>query len=238
MLRLTWGPGEGIIPQGRHIAHTGLRGDLVQDFAREYFRAEDCGDLFAPELVNQARYFTRGRFRKIRWLYRSHNGQTVASGKVRPGVVIGEELALVWGQGAHGRSNALVQMRQLVPVANEVPTLLEQISTAARRTGLDIADVTPLGVIAGDVFDTYRYRMGVTGSYHRIAQFLDNIGSLTRIVAPMNLSLLPTTRDMRTQRVRPNEALLDASFEIQTYVAKTAPPPATGSSAGTATKGP
>jgi len=132
----------------------------------------------------------------------------------------------------------LVTMRQLVPVANEVPTLLEQISTAARRTGLDIADVTPLGVIAGDVFDTYRYRMGVTGSYHRIAQFLDNIGSLTRIVAPMNLSLLPTTRDMRSQRVRPNESLLDASFEIQTYVAKAAPPSATGSPAGTATKGP
>ena len=132
----------------------------------------------------------------------------------------------------------LVTMRQLVPVANEVQTLLEQISTAARRTGLDIADVTPLGVIAGDVFDTYRYRMGVTGSYHRIAQFLDNIGSLTRIVAPMNLSLLPTTRDMRSQRVRPNESLLDASFEIQTYVAKTPPPSATGSPAGTATKGP
>jgi len=132
----------------------------------------------------------------------------------------------------------LVTMRQLVPVANEVPTLLEQISTAARRTGLDIADVTPLGVITGDVFDTYRYRMGVTGSFHRIARFLDNIGSLTRIVAPMNLSLLPTTRDMRAQRIRPGESLLDASFEIQTYVAKTAAPSAMGSPAGTATKGP
>lgn len=128
----------------------------------------------------------------------------------------------------------LTLMRQLVPVANEVPTLLEQISTAARRTGLDIADVTPLGVIPGDVFDTYRYKMGVTGSYHRIGQFLDNVGSLTRIVAPMNVSLLPTARDLKTQRVRPGEALLDASFEIQTYVAKTAPPPLP---AATTTKG-
>jgi type IV pilus assembly protein PilO len=134
----------------------------------------------------------------------------------------------------------LTLMRQLVPVANEVPTLLEQISTAARRAGLDIADVTPLGVINGDVFDTYRYRMGVTGSYHRIAQFLDNVGSMTRIVAPMNLSLLPTARDMKTQRSRPNEALLDASFEIQTFVAKTALPASTTAPvapAGTATKG-
>jgi len=126
----------------------------------------------------------------------------------------------------------LVLMRQLVPVANEVPTLLEQISTAARRTGLDIGDVTPLGVINGDVFDTYRYKIGVTGSYHRIAQFLSNVGSLTRIVAPMNLSVLPSGRDARTYRVRPGEALLDASFEIQTYVAK-APLPASGANSAT-----
>jgi len=129
----------------------------------------------------------------------------------------------------------LTQMRQLVPVANEVPTLLEQISTAARRTGLDIADVTPLGVINGDVFDTYRYKMGVTGSYHRIAAFLTNVGSLTRIVAPMNLSLLPTARDMKNQRVRQGESILDASFEIQTFVAKTSAPP-TQAPAASATK--
>jgi type IV pilus assembly protein PilO len=114
-------------------------------------------------------------------------------------------------------------MRQLVPTANEVPTLLEQISTAARRVGLDIADVTPLGVVSGDVFDTYRYRIGVTGSYHRIAQFLNNVGSLTRIVAPMNLQVGPTQRQTVTRRT--SESALDASFEIQTYVAKTAAPP-------------
>src|SRR5471032_2064598 len=34
-------------------------------------------------------------------------------------------------------------MRRLVPTSNEVPALLEQVSTAARRVGLDIADVQP-----------------------------------------------------------------------------------------------
>ena len=116
----------------------------------------------------------------------------------------------------------LVVMRQLVPVANEVPTLLEQISTAARSSGLELGEVTPLGVIPGEVFDTHRYKMGVTGPYHRVAQFLTNVGSLTRIVAPMNLTMAPSTR--QNQRPRPNEQALDASFEIQTYVAKTAPP--------------
>jgi type IV pilus assembly protein PilO len=121
-------------------------------------------------------------------------------------------------------SRLLTVMRRLVPVANEVPTLLEDISTAARATGLDLGEVTPLGVIPGEVFDTHRYKMSVTGPYHRVARFLDNVGSLTRIVAPMNVSMSPSNR--QNVRARPGEQPLEMSFEIQTYVARTAPPPA------------
>lgn len=124
----------------------------------------------------------------------------------------------------YGRMVAI--MRQLVPVANEVPTLLDQVSTAARRTGLDLGDVAPLGVITGDIFDTYRYQLGVVGPYHRIAQFLNNVGSLTRIVAPMNLNVVPGSR--AGVAARRGEQLLRATFEIQTYVAKTAPPAVAG----------
>ena len=35
----------------------------------------------------------------------------------------------------------LAAMRQLVPTSNEVPSLLEQVSTAARRVGLDLGRV-------------------------------------------------------------------------------------------------
>src|SRR5437870_3659365 len=56
-------------------------------------------------------------------------------------------------------------MRRLVPTANELPTLLDQISTAARTAGLEIGEVTPDSVIPGSVFDTYRYHMTVNGSY-------------------------------------------------------------------------
>jgi type IV pilus assembly protein PilO len=117
----------------------------------------------------------------------------------------------------------LVLMRQLVPVSNEVPALLDQISNAARQVGLELGPIRPLGVIPGEVFDTYRYNMGVSGSYHRIGQFLDNVGSLTRIMAPMNLTLRRNEAPRPGQRARSNEQLLDAGFEIQTYVLKVAP---------------
>jgi type IV pilus assembly protein PilO len=113
-------------------------------------------------------------------------------------------------------------MRELVPTANEVPVLLEQVSTAARRVGLDIADVQPLPQLAGDQYDAYKYRMSVRGTYSEIGDFLTNVGTLQRIVAPINVTLNPTPNDPRKIKA-PRQQLLDARFEIQTYVARTAP---------------
>lgn len=115
----------------------------------------------------------------------------------------------------------LQMMRQLVPVGNEVPALLEQISTAARRVGLDIGIVEPQPVIGGTEFDTYRYKMGVAGNYHQVAEFLSNVGALTRIVEPIRLDLKIANSNARRGRSGAGRAVLDAGFEIQTYVAKT-----------------
>lgn len=116
-------------------------------------------------------------------------------------------------------------MRRLVPTGNEVPALLEQVSTAARRVGLDIADVQPEPQLAGDQYDAYKYRLSVRGAYHQIGDLLTNIGSLQRIVAPINLTLAPTTAVDQRKR-GPRTQPVEARFEIQTYVARTvvAPP--------------
>jgi type IV pilus assembly protein PilO len=116
-------------------------------------------------------------------------------------------------------------MRQLVPTGNEVPALLEQVSTSARRTGLDLSAVEPQPVIEGEIFDTYRYKIAVTGGFHAVGEFLSNVGSLTRIVAPMNLSLAPASNPniAAVKLKRPGTAAIDTRLEIQTYVIKTAP---------------
>ena len=117
-------------------------------------------------------------------------------------------------------------MRELVPTANELPVLLEQVSTAARRVGLDIADVQPLPQLNGDQYDAYKYRMSVHGDFHQIGVLLTNIGTLQRIVAPINVSLNPSAQSMRNRA--PRSQAIDARFEIQTYVARTAPAPKPG----------
>jgi type IV pilus assembly protein PilO len=119
---------------------------------------------------------------------------------------------------------SLKVMRQLVPRSNEVPALLEDISTAARRVGLDLSSVEPMPVLQGEQFDTYRYKLGVTGGYHPVGQFLSNVGSLNRIIAPvtMDIKLHPVATQTKV-KPRKGESLIDTEFQVQTYVARTTP---------------
>lgn len=115
----------------------------------------------------------------------------------------------------------LALIRTLVPTSNEVPALLEQVSTAARRVGLDLAAVTPQPVIQGARYDTYRYNIDIVGNYHDLATFLTNVGSLTRIVAPMNVQLSqPSNPAAAKARAQKDASVVDARFLIQTYVSK------------------
>lgn len=125
-------------------------------------------------------------------------------------------------QAAANRSELTV-MRRLVPTGNEVPALLEEVSTAARRAGLDVGGVTPEAVIPGEQYDTYRYTVTIIGGYHQFGAFLANVGSLARIVAPVNFSII-TGAPGRMQTIKTSDkASLASTITLQTYVERTTP---------------
>ncbi|MBU6366114.1 MAG: type 4a pilus biogenesis protein PilO [Gemmatimonadetes bacterium] len=119
-------------------------------------------------------------------------------------------------------------MRRLVPSSNEVPALLEEVSNAARRAGLDVGGVVPEPVLPGEHFDTYRYTVTIAGSYHQVGEFLANVGSLPRIVAPVHLAIVPAVGSANAPdgRARAEGArgrgVLTATVLLQTYVERTA----------------
>ncbi len=128
-------------------------------------------------------------------------------------------------QAAEQRS-ALLAMRRLVPTSNEVPALLEEVSNAARRAGLDVGTFTPDPVLRGDKFDTHRYKVTIIGGYHDIGSFLANVGSLPRIVAPVHFQLATASGTRSGGRSRSRNAHrtgLEATVTLQTYVERTAP---------------
>jgi type IV pilus assembly protein PilO len=116
----------------------------------------------------------------------------------------------------------LARMFQFVPQRNEVGDLLDGVSTAARRAGLDIGPVEVLGVEGGQDFEAHRYRLTVTGGYHAVAEFLANVGNLERIVSPLNLSVNAMTSQGGGGRGRASgpPPSVSATFDIHTYVAR------------------
>lgn len=126
-------------------------------------------------------------------------------------------------QAAENRS-ALTVMRRLVPTSNEVPALLEEISTAARRAGLDVGGVTPEPVLKGERFDTYRYTVTIIGGYHEFGEFLANVGSLARIVAPVNFSIVASGPGRVSQIKTADKNAIASTITLQTYVERTTPP--------------
>jgi type IV pilus assembly protein PilO len=120
----------------------------------------------------------------------------------------------------------LAALRRLVPTQNEVPALIEAISTAARQTGMEVGDIAPDGILPGDYFDAQKFKFSVTGPYHKIAEFFTSIGSLDRIMVPINVTIANSGRKIERKPGK-DEVFVDASFGVLTYVAKTiALPPA------------
>jgi type IV pilus assembly protein PilO len=123
-------------------------------------------------------------------------------------------------------------MRRLVPDKNEVPALIDDISTKAKVRGVTIGRIEPLPVEPGQPFDTHKYRLEIIGRYDQLGEFLSDIASLQRIIVPQELNLVSANAQSQHLLGDTTGALLEARFSIRTFVKTSAPPPAKPAGAG------
>ena len=82
----------------------------------------------------------------------------------------------------------------------------------------------PLPVENGPApFDTYKYNMSVIGHYDQIGQFLADVASLQRIIVPYDLRLDQANNNAAKALGDTTGALLEAKFQVRTYVKSYAP---------------
>jgi type IV pilus assembly protein PilO len=119
-------------------------------------------------------------------------------------------------------------MRRLVPDKNEVPSLIDDISTKAKVRGVTIGRIDPQNPEPGHPFDTYRYRLEIIGHYDQLGEFLSDIASLPRIIVPQDVVLRAAQQQAQKFVGDTLGSLLEAQFAIRTFVKSAAPPPAPG----------
>jgi type IV pilus assembly protein PilO len=125
---------------------------------------------------------------------------------------------------------SLELMRRLVPDRNEVPNLLDAISTRARIRGVTLSNaMTPISVEPGPVpFQTHKYQVSVLGHYDQIGEFLADVASLERIIVPYDLHVSGANAQAAKALGDSTGALLEAKFQIRTYVKSSNPEAASG----------
>ena len=63
----------------------------------------------------------------------------------------------------------------------------------------------------------------IIGGYHQFGEFLANVGSLARVVAPVNFSIVSNAPG-RAQKIKTSEKdALASTITLQTYVERTLP---------------
>jgi type IV pilus assembly protein PilO len=109
------------------------------------------------------------------------------------------------------------KLEGLIPQAEEVAAVLNQISAAARQTGVSDPEMRPEPDEVGAFYTKESYEIEVVGDYHNIGRFLTRIASLPRIITPVDLELTPYQGDVNL--IDPDiENPLTARLRIQTYI--------------------
>lgn len=99
-----------------------------------------------------------------------------------------------------------------LPENKDVEELLAQLNDIGKKSGLEIARVEPGSetVGGGDFFARIPIRMAVSGNYHEIAMFLQEVANMRRIVNVNNIKLDSPT--LRNEKV-----VLQSSFMATTF---------------------
>jgi len=110
-------------------------------------------------------------------------------------------------------------LRQFVPEQNEVPNLLDDISSRAKVRGVNLAAVVPQAVQPGPApFDTYSYEMSVIGRYDQIGGFLADVAGLRRIIVPIEVKMASAELSKAKALGDTTSAMLEAKFKVRTFV--------------------
>jgi type IV pilus assembly protein PilO len=97
-----------------------------------------------------------------------------------------------------------------LPNKKEIPSLLTNLATLARDSGLEVISFTPKREALKDFYAEVPAALSLKGNYHQFAEFAQAVGDLSRIV---NISDI----DFGTPKVDENMAILTIKSKVTTF---------------------
>lgn len=104
----------------------------------------------------------------------------------------------------------------LLPEESEMASLLSEVTTAGMRAGVQFALFEPQPPQQFELFLQHPVRLAVTGGYHQVGVFFDNLCNLSRLVDIFNIAFLGLAES--------EEGTVEARATISAYTFSPMPP--------------
>lgn len=109
-----------------------------------------------------------------------------------------------------GLAADLKQALKELPDDREIPGLLSEIDTVARKSGLDVRKFQPLPEVMREYYAEVPVQIVMEGGFHEVAIFFDRVGKMNRIVSAQGIEL-------KEPKVGTSEVNLTVEGRVVTY---------------------
>ena len=108
-------------------------------------------------------------------------------------------------------------VERLLPEAQDVPSLLSQIHSAALESDAQIMEVKPLGIAPDGFYNQDAYNLVMNTTYHGLGQFFANVANFPFIVNVTNVELLEIQEDRPESGDKESDYTVTAKFKLTAY---------------------
>ncbi|MFZ1947713.1 MAG: type 4a pilus biogenesis protein PilO [bacterium] len=92
-------------------------------------------------------------------------------------------------------------LRGLLPKATEMSSLLAEVTTSGIRAGVQFTLFEPQASELAELYTRYPVKVTVTGGYHQVGGFLENLCNMSRLVGVSDLNLKQFEKGLTTTTV-------------------------------------
>jgi type IV pilus assembly protein PilO len=110
-------------------------------------------------------------------------------------------------------------LRSLLPKASEMSDLLAKVTTAGMDAGVQFTLFEPQAPQPADLYTRYPIKVTVTGGYHQVGNFFDNLCNMDRLVGISDVKLAQYDKGMTGTTVEATATISAYTYNEQGSVA-------------------